>query len=70
MQRGHDALGQHARAEAPGRATGDAAIEDQLHLIGAPEVEILADDLFEETAPGARPVEDLVKANSAWRIDS
>ena len=59
VQRGHDALGQHAGAEAPGRAARDAPIEDQLHLIGTAEVEILADDLFEETAAGQRPIEDL-----------
>jgi hypothetical protein len=43
-------LGEDARAEAPRRAARDAPIEDQLHLIGATEIEILADDLFEETA--------------------
>ena len=30
-----------------------------MHLIGAAEVEILADDLFEEAPPGARAIEDL-----------
>ena len=59
VQRGHDALGQHARAEAPRRATGDAPIEDQLHLIGTTDVEILADDFFEEAAPGEWPIKDL-----------
>ena len=59
VQRGHDPLGQDARAEAPRRAARDASIEDQLHLIGPADVEILADDLFEETAPGERPIEDL-----------
>ena len=43
----------------PGRLPGDAAVENQLHLIGTAEVEILADDLFEEAAAGARPIEDL-----------
>ena len=34
-------------------------IEDQLHLIGAAEVEILADDLLEEAAAGDGPIEHL-----------
>ena len=59
VERRDDAFGQDAGAEAAGRAARDASIEDQLHLIGTAEVEILADDFFEETAPGERTIEDL-----------
>ena len=52
-------VGQHAGAEAAGGAPGDAAVEDQLHLVGAADVEVLADDLLEEDAAGDRAVEDL-----------
>jgi len=46
-------------AEAAGRATRDPPIEDQLHLIRATHIEILAEDLFGEAAPGEWPIEDL-----------
>ena len=59
LERGHDALGQDPGAEAPGCSTRDASIEDQLHLIRTAEIEILADDFFEETAAGHRSIEDL-----------
>ena len=59
VQRGHDAFGEDAGAGAARRAARDPSIEDQLHLIGAAEVEILTNDFFEETAARHRPVEDL-----------
>ena len=59
VQRRHAPLGQHARAEPTGRAARDPTIEDQLHLIGPADVEILADDLFEEAAPGDGTIKDL-----------
>ena len=49
----------HARAEARRRALADPALERQLHLVGAPDVEVLVDDLLEEHAPLLRAVEDL-----------
>jgi hypothetical protein len=36
VQRGHDPLGQDARAEAPRRAARDAPVENELHLRGRP----------------------------------
>ncbi|EAR22041.1 hypothetical protein NB231_06621 [Nitrococcus mobilis Nb-231] len=54
VQGGHHTVGDHARAKTPRGAPGDAPIEDQLHLIGASEVDVLADDLLEEHPPGAR----------------
>ena len=54
-----DALGQNACPEAPRRATGHAPIKDELHLIGAADVEILSNDFFEEDPSGDRSIEDL-----------
>ena len=34
-------------------------VEDELHLAGPPDVQVLADDLLEEDAPGHRPVQHL-----------
>ena len=48
VQRGRDAVGQDAGAEAAGRAAVDPAAEDQLHLVGTAEIEVLADHLLEE----------------------
>src|SRR5512139_891940 len=59
VERGHDPLRQDAGAEAAWGPAGDAAVEEELHLIGPPEVEILADHLFEEPAARERTVEDL-----------
>src|SRR5262249_7046475 len=50
VQRGRDALGEDAGAEAAGGGTDDLAVEDQLDLVGAAEVEVLANDLLEEQA--------------------
>ena len=43
----------------PGVLLGDPAVEDQLHLVGPAEVQVLADDLLEEDAAVQRPVEHL-----------
>ena len=43
----------------PGVRADDPAVEDQLHLVGAAEVEVLADHLLEEQAAVHRPVEHL-----------
>ena len=59
MEGGHDALGENPGAEGAGRLPRDAAIEDELHLVGPAQVEILAHDFFEEAAAGAGPIEDL-----------
>lgn len=52
MQGGDDALGDHPRPEATVEVFGDAAGEDELHLLGSAQVQMFADDLFEEDAPG------------------
>ena len=59
VERRDDPVRQDAGAEASRGAARDAPVEDQLHLIGAADVEILPDDLFEETAPRERAIEDL-----------
>jgi hypothetical protein len=59
VQRGRDALGEDAGAEAAGGPAGHAPVEDQGDLVGAADVEVLADDLLEEDAAGDRLVEDL-----------
>ena len=55
MQRGRDALGYHAGAESPRCAPAHPTIKDELDLAGPPDVQVLADDLLEEDAPGHRP---------------
>jgi len=42
-----------------GCASADAPVEDQLHVVGSPHVEVLAHHLFEEDPSGQRPVENL-----------
>ena len=59
VERRDDAFGENPRAELAGGLPRDAAIENELHVIGPAEVEILAHDLFEQMAACARPVEDL-----------
>ena len=59
LQRRHHALGQDTCAESPRSAARDAPVEDQLHLIGTPDVEILPGDLLEETPAGDRTIEHL-----------
>ena len=38
-------------------------------LVGAADVEVVADDLFEEHPPGHRPVQHLGQENSACRME-
>src|SRR5262249_36271052 len=57
VQRGGDPFGEHPGAEAAGGAARDPAAEDQLDAVGPADVEILANDLLEENAPGGGAVE-------------
>lgn len=59
VQRRHHAVGDDAGAEPPRRAAAHLAVEHQAHLAGAADVEVLADHLLEEDAPGHRLVEHL-----------
>ena len=43
----------------PGVRLGDAPVEDQLHLVGPAQVQVLADDFLEEDAAGQRSVQHL-----------
>src|SRR6266849_4093881 len=56
--RGH-AVGDDAGAKPRPRAARYPAIEDELHLLGTAEVEVLADHLFKEQTAVHRPVEHL-----------
>ena len=51
-------LGDHAGAEPTRRLLGDPPLEDQLHVIGPADVEVLADHFLEEDAAGGGAVED------------
>jgi hypothetical protein len=46
-------------AQAARGAAGDAAVKDQLDLVGPAEIEVLADDLFEKQPAVNRAIEDL-----------
>jgi hypothetical protein len=59
VQRWDHTLGNHPGAELTGRTSADAAIEDQLHLAGSADVQVLADDFFEEHAAGYWPIQHL-----------
>ncbi len=59
VERGDHAVGEDAGAELARGPAGDAAIENQLHLIGATDIEILPNHFFEETAAGLGAIEDL-----------
>ena len=59
VQRRDDPAGDDAGSVPRRGAPGDAPVEDQLHVVGAPEVEVRADDVLEEGAPLGGPVEDL-----------
>jgi hypothetical protein len=56
---GCDAPGEDAGAQAARGAAGDAAVKDQLDLVGPAEIEVLADDLFEKQPAVNRAIEDL-----------
>ena len=59
VQRGRDALGYHAGSVPRGGAFVDASVEDQLHVVGTSQVDVLPDDLLEQHPPLDGPVEDL-----------
>jgi hypothetical protein len=59
VQRGDHSIGDHARAEPARRPRRDAAVEDQLHLTGSADVEILANHFLEKHPSRDGPVEDL-----------
>ena len=47
----------------------DAAVEDQPDLVGAADVEVVADDVFEEDPAGHGASSIWVRENSACRIE-
>src|SRR5215216_2667288 len=48
MQRGRHSFRDHSRAKAAGSSLADAAVENQLHLPGVAEVQILVDYFLEK----------------------
>jgi hypothetical protein len=62
VQRRGDVVGDDAGAKTPWGAPGDTPIEDQADLLGAAEVEVLADDLLEQMPSAERTV----KASLRW----
>lgn len=58
-------------AELAGRLLGNHAVEDQLHPVCPPQVQVVADNLPEKLTSQQRPVEDLCQARtSICQIDS
>ena len=53
----------HSRAELPRRLLGHHPVEDQLHPVRSPQIQIVPNDFLEELAPPQRPVEDLRQAH-------
>src|ERR1700739_955125 len=58
------ALREYSGLPSPRGAAGDAAAEDQLHLFGPAEIEVLADHLFEQQAAMGGPIEHLKSART------
>ena len=52
-------MGDDAGVEGPRRAFDDSPVEDQADLGGTAQVDVFADDLLEQVAPGQGPVEHL-----------
>src|SRR5207249_5073270 len=59
MQRRHYPFGENAGAERSRRRADDLAVEDQLNLARAADIQVLPDDLFEEAPSRHGAVEDL-----------
>lgn len=57
-----DALPNHARAELPRRLFSHHPIEDLMHAIRPPQIQVVTNDLFEEFASAQRSIEDLGQA--------
>src|SRR5438105_467050 len=52
-------LGNDAGAKATGRSSGDPAVENELYVLRAAEVEVFADDFFEEDAAAHGAIQHL-----------
>ena len=59
VQRWNDTVGDHAGAERPRRSLCYPSVENELYLFGATDIEVLANDLFEEDAAADSPVQHL-----------
>ncbi len=74
VQRRGDALGDDPGAEpswgAEASAPEDASVEDEADLVGTTDVEVLADDVFEEHPPDTGRSSTWVRENSACRTET
>jgi hypothetical protein len=61
-QRGHHALGDHARAKAPRRLPGHPAIKDQLHPVGPTQIQVLANEILEQQPAAQRTIQHVREA--------
>ena len=52
-------MGQDPGPKMSRRSLHHPTVEDQVHLVGTAEVEVFANDLFEENAATQRAVQDL-----------
>ena len=59
VQRRDNPLGEYARAKPPRRVLFHEALEDQLHLVGPAEVQVLADNVLEKEPARLRAVQHL-----------
>jgi hypothetical protein len=59
VERRRNAFGNDARAKSSGCSTIDPPLEDKLDMVWSSDVEVLANNLFEEYSAGDRPIENL-----------
>ena len=64
-----DIRGDHAGAEAAGGPGVDAAVHDQAHVLGAAQVEVVADGGLEPGPAGLGRSNTAVSDTSSWRIE-
>jgi hypothetical protein len=70
VQRRGDAFSDHPGAEASRRAFGDAPFEDERHLVGTADVEVVADHLLEEDPSREGAVEHLGEGELGLRMET
>jgi hypothetical protein len=59
VQTGMHAILDHPRPKLAGRFLRYHTVEDQLHPVGPPQVQIVTNDFFEKLTPAQRAIEDL-----------
>ena len=70
VERGDHAVGDHPGEKQARCAFGDPAVEDELHLFGAPDVQVFSNHFFKEDSSRHRSVQDLGQRTwAAWLYD-